>query len=133
MRDPFERARLAHEKAKLGALGQTASSMPKAPAAPGKAPGPSVAPMVPAGGAGFAVLAKKLGVDHLQLSGDPVVARTKLMEHLQQSMGPDYMSHPDVKNLFQAFGQHEMSRDEKAKARAQASSAGLKTMKALMG
>lgn len=130
MRDPFLKARLAHKQAQGGALGQADYGMPGAPGAPGKSPGP----MAPMGGGQtpFAPLAKRFGVDKLKLNKNPVVARTQLLQHLSQKLGPDYMKHPGVSDLLNAFGQHH-AKQEIEHADQQASSSMQRNIKALMG
>lgn len=87
-----------------------APQAPAAPSAPGKGPMPSVAPL---GGAqpqaDYHSLAKKFGVTKLKLDPNPVIARTQLMQHLQTTLGPQYMQHPGVSDLLSSFGQQAQS------------------------
>lgn len=98
MRDPFNRAR---------AMQSSGGAMPPAaPAAP-LAAGPSMPPP-PQPPQAISHVAKQLGIGHLNLSKDPVQARTQLMQHLQTKYGPNFAAHPEAKQMMDAFNAQSM-------------------------
>lgn len=101
MRDPFQRAQAMRQAQGAGVGGNAGVAAPAQPAAPGKGPGP--VQLQSSGVGDFHTLAKKFGVDKLKLDHNPVVARTQLMQHLQQKFGAGYMAHPGVRDLLESF------------------------------
>lgn len=105
MKDLFSRAREIHAHAQGGALGQQQSqpSVTGAHGAPGRSPGPVSNQVLPTGN--FGALAKQLGIGHVKLDKNPVIARAQLMKHLEQKFGPQYMSQKGVRELLAAYAQ----------------------------
>jgi hypothetical protein len=102
--DPFARARAMHLMRQGagptpgGNTGVQAQAMPASPAGPTPSASAVSAPT-----ADYHSLAKKFGIAKLKLDSNPVVARTQLLAHLQQKLGPNFMKHPGVSDLLAAY------------------------------
>lgn len=128
MQDLFAKARAMHmAKSGPGAAMpnvQGAPAVPKAPEMQTMAAGATKPPNI-------AGMTKKLGLDHMKLDSDPIVARTQLMQQLQQKFGPGYMTHPGVSELLQNFsGQSQQAVRHQAN---ELDSQSARTVKTLMG
>jgi len=103
------------------------AAMTPPPAAPPVAAAPAMPPP-PQGPQALANASKKVGLEHLKLDKNPVVARTQLMQHLQTKYGPNYATHPEAKQMLDAFNSHNAGQDTSSLSAPTAAS-----MKALLG
>lgn len=127
MRDPFQNARAMHQSA----MGVAA---PASPAPPSDAPAPPALAQMSGGGGdqGFQAMAKQFGVDKLKLDKNPVIARTQLLQHLRHQFGPQFMNHPGVSEMMDAFN-HQSVPEETKRDLNSMTSGGARTLKGLMG
>jgi hypothetical protein len=114
--DPFSRAQAMHKGA---------PQAPASPAAPLPAvPQHSIQPMPTTQ---YTDVARKLGVGHWKLDANPIVARTQLMKHLEGKYGANFLAHPEVKQLMDAFNRGSAGGQDNLDTRP------AKTMSALLG
>ena len=122
--DIFTRARQMHQNGTALGGQPPVGGPPHIAGAPGKGPGPVSNMNIPKHD--YNALAKKFGLNQIKLDANPVVARTQLMQHLQQKFGPGYMSQPGVDDLLSSLPQ---SHDSAPAASTQTQ----QNVKALMG
>ena len=116
--DVFAKGRAIHAARQAAA----SSAAPQA-----TTPTPKVSGMQPP--SDFPGLAKQFGADKLQLHPNPVIGKAQLATHLHSTLGPDYMKHPDVPKLMDAYQAHTSGQAPKAAVAVKPA----KTLKALVG
>lgn len=122
MIDPFSQA-------------QSMQQQSQPPASASANPGLPMSSIAPANGQDqFSQMAQKMGLSTGSFSKNGQVAKLQLMNQLQQMYGPQFMQHPDAKQLLSAFdaSQPEQSSVDQARESNAMNSQAKRTLAALM-
>lgn len=95
MNDVFAKGRALQQAKQALAPQQIPGGAPQAMPGPGLDKMQNSATAVP--------LAKHFGIDQNSLDKNPAIARAQVIQHLHQSLGPNFMQHPGVKDLLANF------------------------------